>query len=180
MLVTEKTSAAATLRLLKDPSASPDSVSNAIEELGKASENVSQEEIDNLLAGLLGMQIAFARAFPDNREFMTAHTWNVCIKFWELRNREKPIEKIREAIEWRRQGNIIHMGETKATEHLNAMIKAGLVTQYGDDSTGRVQYVKGTEKLFELLRSTYAVGVQLMRQAFANRAVVRRTEEPVS
>jgi predicted glycoside hydrolase/deacetylase ChbG (UPF0249 family) len=131
-------------------------------------EMLGQQEADKLLAALDEMQMAFMEAFQHRPEFLDTHHWNVCKNLWRLRHSDAPIEKTK-AIDWRRpDGEHAIIGENKAREHIDAMIKDGFIEEYFiREISKRVKYVRGTKKLNDALERIFRVGVDAIKKEFS-------------
>lgn len=128
---------------------------------------VPTEDPDRLLASIDEMQLAFLEAFRHRPEFLTAHSWNVCVRFWRLRHDDQPIEKT-VALAWRKPdgGNAI-VGENKAREHLDLLIQDGFVEEYHiPEINKRIKFVRPSNKLLESFTKILNAGVGAVRHYF--------------
>lgn len=123
---------------------------------------------DRLLAALDEMQAAFLATFRHRPEFLTAHSWNVCVQFWRRRDSDAPIEKVA-ALAWRKpDGNNALVGENKAREHLDLLIRDGFVEEYHiPEINKRVKYVRASDKLIKAFAGILSEGVRAVRAHFA-------------
>ena len=129
---------------------------------------VSEEEIDKLLEALDAMQIEFANSFHHNPDFLTTHNWEMCKQFWRKRNNNTPIEKTA-AIDWRKpDGGRAILGENKAREHVDKMIKEKLLEEYFiPEISKRIKYVRATPTLYNIFQNILSTGVLEIKKRFA-------------
>ncbi len=125
-------------------------------------------EADKLLSVLDQTQMEFFSLFTDRHpELLTAHSWNVCTKFWRERHRKdtEPFEKTT-VLEWRKPpGGRALLGENKAREHLDLLVKEGFVDQFLLPGS-RLIYVRATPKLLDGLRKLLLTGANAAKENF--------------